>query len=59
MARNPELIKSNIDEDLNHDIEVSNVPIFDIADYDLSNPKDFKKYVIRIERFCRNSYEYK
>ena len=24
MARNPELIKSNIDEDLNHDIEVSN-----------------------------------
>lgn len=59
MARNPELIKSNIDEDLNHDIEVSNVPNFDIADYDLSNPKDFKKYVIRIERVCRNSYEYK
>ena len=40
MARNPELIKSNIDEDLNHDIEVSNVPNFDIADYDLSNPQE-------------------
>ena len=59
MARNPELIKSSIDEESNHDIEISNVTSFDISDYDLSNPKEFKKYVVRLERVCRNSYEYK
>jgi hypothetical protein len=59
MARNPELTKNDIDESDNHDIEINEVSEFDIADYDLSDPKEFKKYIIRIERVCRNSYEYK
>lgn len=32
---------------------------FDIADYDLTNDKDFRKYFFDIERICRNSFSYK
>lgn len=58
MARNPELINKVTQTD-NHDIEIDNVPDFDIADYDLDNTKEYKKYITRIERICRSSFEYK
>ena len=35
------------------------VCLFDIEDYDLSNPKDLTAYFKSIERICRNSRSYK
>ena len=58
MARNPELT-NKVSQTDNHDIEIDNVPDFDIADYDLDNTKEYKKYITRVERICRSSFEYK
>lgn len=38
---------------------ISNVPDYDFEDYDLLNPKDFKRYITDIERCVRNSFEYR
>jgi len=40
-------------------VEFQSIPDFDIEDYDLSNPKDFPKYIASIEKICRGSFEYK
>lgn len=40
-------------------IRIEYLPQFDIADYDLTNPKEVKKYFTSIERICRNSRCYK
>lgn len=39
--------------------KVENVPDFDIEDYDLCEPKDFKKYATTVEKIVRGSFEYK
>ena len=40
-------------------ININYLPEFDIMDYDLSDPKDTKKYFVDLERMCRNSRAYK
>lgn len=40
-------------------IKINNLNPFDINDYDLSEPKEQKKYFFDIERICRNSRSYK
>lgn len=48
----PQYSNSNI-------ISIKNIPDFDIEDWDLNNPKEFAKYLKRIEKICRGSIEYK
>ena len=38
--------------------KISNVPEYDYEDYNLYDPKQFKKYIDDIERNCRFSFEY-
>ena len=38
---------------------IHSLPDFDFEDYDLDNPKDFKRYIDSVERICRNSFEYR
>lgn len=40
-------------------IIIDNIPEYSIQDYDLFDEKDFKKYIIDIEKTCRNSFEYR
>lgn len=40
-------------------IEIKQLPPFDIADYDLTNEKELAKYFKSIERICRMSRSYK
>lgn len=40
-------------------IKITDLPEFDIPDYDLNDEKEFKKYLYDIERTVRNSFEYK
>lgn len=40
-------------------IVIDNLPPFDIADYDLQDEKQLKKYIFDIERICRTSHSYK
>lgn len=40
-------------------IEIINPRPFDIDDYDLSEEKDFARFIFDIERTCRRSYEYR
>lgn len=40
-------------------IKIDNIPEYDIEDYDLNDEKDYKKYIIDVERECRNSFEYR
>lgn len=40
-------------------LDINEVPYFDEEAYDLSNEKQFKKYLDEIERCIRNSYEYR
>ena len=59
MARDPEkriLVDSNMDI---RDIEIPCVSNFDIQDFDPTNEKEYMKNLFRIERICRNSFEYK
>ena len=39
--------------------KLENLPPFDIADYDLNDEKDLRKYLFDAERIVRNSYLYK
>lgn len=39
--------------------KLSEIPICETPDYDLANPKEFKKYMTDIERTCRGSFEYR
>lgn len=41
------------------DIRISYLPDYCIEDYDLSDPKENRRYFFDIERICRNSYSYK
>lgn len=47
------------DASLQTTITIDHLPAFDIADYDLSNPKEQTKYFKNIERICRTSRSYK
>ena len=38
--------------------KISNIPEYDYEDYNLYDPKQFKKYIDDIERNCRYSFEY-
>jgi len=38
---------------------IKDPPVCDIKEYDLFDPKIFKKYISDLERICRNSREYK
>lgn len=40
-------------------IEITNIPQFDIADYNLTDDKEIFKYLTTVERVCRNSRCYK
>lgn len=40
-------------------LKIDNLPQYDIHDWDLYDPKDFKKYISTIERNIRGSFEYK
>ena len=40
-------------------IEITNIPQFDIADYNLTDDKEIFKYSTTVERVCRNSRCYK
>lgn len=40
-------------------IEITNIPQFDIADYNLTDDKEVFKYLTTVERVCRNSRCYK
>lgn len=58
--RDPNLLKSV--EINNNDVDIlviAHLPEYDIEDYDLFNEKDFKKYIIDIEKTCRISFEYR
>ena len=59
--RNPENT-IQIETDAEQSVQIfpiHNVPDFEFEDYDLDNPKDFKKYIDSIERICRMSFEYR
>lgn len=40
-------------------VDITEVPYFDEQVYELSNEKEFKKYIDEIERTIRNSFEYR
>lgn len=40
-------------------IKIDTLPEYDIVDWDLFDPKDFKKYMTTVERIIRNSFEYR
>ena len=58
--RNPENInRLDITDTKTDTIKLSSIPEFEIEDWDLSNPKQFKKYINTIERIVRGSFEYR
>ena len=48
-----------LETNLSNVINIKNVPEFDIEVYNLEDEKDFKKYVLDIERSVRRSFEYR
>ena len=59
MARDPEkriLVEPNTEI---HDIEIPSVSTFDIEDFNPANEKEYMRNLFRIEKICRNSFEYK
>lgn len=57
--RDPEnLIFPTIDEEKTSYLRFNNVPEFDIPDYNLSDPKEFKKYIANVKKTLRGSFEY-
>ena len=46
-------------QDTSDTICITNIPTFDIMDYNLADEKQFKRYIFDVERTCRNSYSYK
>lgn len=58
--RDVNLNKTKIYEGDHEIIKIDNLETFDIEEYDLNDPKEFKKYINRIEKsLCRNSFEYR
>lgn len=58
--RNPENInRLDITDTKTDTIKLSSIPEFEIEDWDLSDPKQFKKYINTIERIVRGSFEYR
>lgn len=49
----------NLNEEESIFINLSEIPICETQDYDLTDPKEFKKYMSDIERIVRNSFEYR
>ena len=50
MARDPNnIIKVDYNSLQKEIFQIENIPDFDIPDYDLSNPKEFPKYISSIE----------
>lgn len=52
------IIKPVFDDDKISYIKFNQVPEFDIPDYNLSDDKEFKSYILDIKRVCRGSFEY-
>jgi hypothetical protein len=60
MARDPNsIIRIDYNELKSEVLKIENAPEFDIPDYDLTNPKEFPKYISSVEKICRGSFEYK
>ena len=58
--RNPDnIMKINISDAKEEVYKIDCVPDFDIEDYDMTNPKDFKKFIESVERIVRMSFEYR
>lgn len=56
----------NVDELVSFDkslvpnvIDITQIPEYDMEEYDLNDQKDFKKYIYAIEKSVRNSFEYR
>lgn len=58
MAQNPDYNKPTNNPKV-EEIDITSIPEFDIKDWDLDNPKAYLRFITRIERICRNSFEYK
>ena len=59
MSTNPKnVLEINPSTSINS-IEVLGVPEYEIPDYDLTDQKQFMKYLFNIEKVCRRSFEYK
>lgn len=56
--RDSNIIRDNFDS-VPEIIVIDEVPEYSHIDYDLSDEKDFKKFIIDVERMVRNSMEYK
>ena len=59
MSTNPKNVLSIDSSTTIREIEVLGVPEYDIEDYDLTDQKQFMKYLFNIEKVCRKSFEYK
>ena len=59
--RNPDNLAQcdDISNHLDEVFKISDVPAFDIEDYDMSNPKEFRRFTDNIERIIRTSLEYR
>ena len=58
--RNPDnIMKVNTSNTKVEDYKIDSVPDFDIEDYDMTNPKDFKKFIDSVEPIVRMSFEYR
>ena len=58
--RNPDnIMKVNTSNTKIEVYKIDSVPDFDIEDYDMTNPKDFKKFIDSVERIIRMSFEYR
>lgn len=58
--RNPDnIMKVNTSNAKEEIYKIDCIPDFDIEDYDMTNPKDFKKFIDSVERIVRMSFEYR
>lgn len=57
--RNPELMPEVSTHDKVDAIVIENLADFDCNEFDLTDDKDFKKYIIQIKRVIRGSFEYR
>ena len=56
---NPQSTKIISNTYYNDIVVFDNIPAYDIQDYDISDDKDFKKYIDDIKRIIRSSFEYR
>ena len=59
MSTNPKNVLSIDDSTPIQEIVILGVPEPNIEEYDLTNEKQYMKYLFAIERECRRSFEYK